>query len=117
MNNIKCILLDIDKTLTNNKEEILNETIEYFAQIKEKYYIILVTGRTNSYAIIKSKSCNASPIVIADNGAIVYNYETDKILYGNFFEKETLNNVWDISQKYNIDCVFNALYKRYRNMV
>jgi len=51
MNNIKCILLDIDNTLTNVNEEISAETTEYFNKIKEKYHIILVTGRTNSYAV------------------------------------------------------------------
>lgn len=117
MNNIKCILLDIDNTLTNANEEISAETTEYFTKIKEKYHIILVTGRTNFYAIEKSKICNASSIVVSDNGAIIYNYETDEVLYSNFFKKETISAIWDISQKYNIDCVFNSIYKRYRNNI
>lgn len=117
MNNIKCILLDIDNTLTNANEEISTKTTEYFTKIKEKYHIILVTGRTNSYAVEKSKICNASSIVVSDNGAIIYNYETDKVLYSNFFKKETVSAIWDISQKYNIDCVFNSIYKRYRNNI
>ena len=117
MNNIKCILLDIDNTLTNNNEEISKEITEYFTKIKEKYYIILVTGRTNSYAVEKSKICNASSIVVSDNGAVVYNYETDKVLYSNFFEMKTVDAIWEISQKYNIDCVFNTIYKRYRNNI
>ena len=117
MNNIKCILLDIDNTLTNINEEISTETTEYFTKIKEKYHIILVTGRTNSYAVEKSKICNASSIVVSDNGAIIYNYETDEVLYSNFFEKEAVSAIWNISQKYNIDCVFNSIYKRYRNNI
>lgn len=117
MKDINCILLDIDNTLTNSNEEISNEISEYFAKINKTYHIILVTGRTNTYAIEKSKICNASPIVISDNGAVVYNYLDDEILFSNFFDKDVIKNVWDISQKYNIDCVFNTLYKRYRNNI
>lgn len=114
---IKCILLDIDNTLTNSNEEINNEIAEYFTKIKEKYHIILVTGRTNSYAVEKSKICNASSIVVSDNGAVVYNYESDEVLYSNFFEQKIINEIWKISQKHNIDCVFNTVYKRYRNNI
>lgn len=113
--NIKCILLDIDNTLTGSNEEISKETSEYFSTINKDYLIILVTGRTNMYAVEKSKKCNASKIVIADNGAVIYNYEKDKVLYSRFFDKKTISLIWDISQKYSIDCVFNTLYKRYRN--
>lgn len=114
MNTIKCILLDIDNTLTNKNEEISKETAEYFSKINSNYLVILVTGRTNMYAVEKSKKCNASPIVISDNGSVIYNYKKDEVLYNNFFNKEAISKIWDISQKYNIDCVFNTLYKRYR---
>ena len=117
MNNINCILLDIDNTLTKSNEEISYEITEYFTKIKEKYHIILVTGRTNSYAVEKSKICNASSIVISDNGAVIYNYENDKVLYSNFFESKIINTIWEISQKYNIECVLNTIYKRYRNHI
>ena len=117
INNINCILLDIDNTLTTNNEEIPNEITKYFTKIKEKYHIILVTGRTNSYAVEKSKICNASSIVVSDNGAVIYNYENDKVLYSNFFEMKMVNTIWEISQKYNIDCVLNTVYKRYRNHI
>lgn len=115
MKNIKCILLDIDNTLTNTNEKIPKETAEFFCKINKNYLIILVTGRTNMYAVEKSKSCNASPIVISDNGAVIYNYDKNKVLYNRFFDKDTIDTIWNISQKYNIDCVFNTLYKRYRN--
>ena len=116
-NNINCILLDIDHTLTTDTEEIPNEITEFFTKIKEKYHIILITGRTNSYAVEKSKICNASSIVISDNGSVIYNYEKDKVLYSNFFEPNMVNTIWEISQKYNIDCVLNTVYRRYRNHV
>lgn len=115
MNNIKCILLDIDNTLTNKEEEISKETSEFFSKINNDYLIVLVTGRTNMYAVEKSKKCNASPVVISDNGAVIYNYETDTMLYSRVFDKNTLSLIWSISQTYDINCAFNTLYKRYRS--
>lgn len=113
-NEIKCILLDIDNTLTNSNEEISKEISDYFTEISKQYFIILVTGRTNYYAVEKSKLCNASSIVISDNGAVIYDYSTDKVLFSKIFNIETLRSIWSISQEYNIDCVFNTLYNRYR---
>ena len=115
MNKIKCILLDIDYTLTGCNKEVSVETANYFSQLNNNYLIVLVSGRNSVYAIEKSISANASPIVIADNGAVIYDYKNNQVLYKNVFDKDTIKLIWGISQKYDIDCVFNALFKRYRN--
>ena len=59
--------------------------------------------------------CNASPIVISDNGAVIYNYETDEVLYSNVFDKKIISDVWNISKRHNVECNFNTIYKRYRD--
>ena len=115
MNKIKCIFLDIDNTLTDSNQNISQQTSDYFSKINKDCLIILVTGRNNIYAIEKSKTANASKIVIADNGAVIYDYGKNQVLYKNIFDKALINLIWDISQAYNIDCVFNSIYKRYRN--
>lgn len=115
MNKIKCIFLDIDNTLTDSNQNISQQTSDYFSKINKDCLIILVTGRNNIYAIEKSKTANASKIVIADNGAVIYDYGKNQVLYKNIFDKVLINLIWDISQAYNIDCVFNSIYKRYRN--
>ena len=115
MNKTKCILLDIDFTLTGSNKEVSIETANYFSQLNNNYMIVLVSGRNSIYAAEKSISANASPIIIADNGAVIYDYKNNQVLYKNVFDKDTIKLIWDISQKYDIDCVFNALYKRYRN--
>ena len=116
MNNIKCILLDIDYTLTKNDGSVTDYTKEIIKKTREKgIYVILCTGRPNIYAIQKSKDSNASPIVIADNGAIIYNYENNEILYKNEITRDILNKIWNISLRDNVDCVLNAIDTRYRH--
>jgi len=112
-NNIKIIFCDIDNTLTDFNGNILKKTSDYFKQINLKYKIILVTGRTNIYAIKKSIEANASNIVISDNGAIVYDYNSKKILCGNFLSERDIKLIWEISQKYNMICELNSITKRY----
>lgn len=115
MESIKCILLDIDKTLTDDNKTISSETSKFFSEINNKYLIILVSGRNAQYTIDKSIKCCASPIIISDNGAVIYNYKTDEVLYSRPFSKETVELLWNLSIKHNISSAYNALYKRYWN--
>ncbi len=116
MNNIKCIILDIDFTLTKSDGTVSNYTKEIIKKaIDKNIYVIICSGRPNTYAIEKSKMSNASPIVISDNGAIIYNYETNEILYDNNIKEEYLEKIWNISLEKNIDCVLNSLKTRYRH--
>jgi len=69
-NKPKIIFTDIDGTLTNSKREITNITKDIIKKIKEQgIYIILCSGRPNSYTIKKSIDSNASNIVISNNGS------------------------------------------------
>jgi len=114
---IKCIFLDIDNTLTNNNREITDYTKEVLTKLKKQnIYAIICTGRTNMYAIDKSKSANCTPIVIADNGSIIYDYEKDVTIYENCMSKDTIKKIWECSLKHEIDCVFNTKTSRYRHI-
>ena len=113
--NIKIIFFDIDKTLTKDNEIISKRTKEYFERLSENKYLILVTGRTNIYAIEKSIASSASNIVISDNGALIYDYNKNKLLYSSFIKEEDILKIWDLSNRYNIGIVFNTINKRYRN--
>lgn len=116
LKNIKCIFLDIDNTLTNSENQITGYTIEILKKVKSKgIYIILCSGRPNQYTVEKSKLCNGSNIVISENGALIYNYDLDTVLFENVISKDTLNYVLEMSIDNNIDCVLNTVYKRYRH--
>ncbi len=116
MESIKCILLDIDKTLTDDNKTISSETSKFFSEINNKYLIILVSGRNAQYTIDKSIKCCASPIIISDNGAVIYNYKTDEVLYSRPFSKDIIDILWNTSVKHNMYSAFNALHKRYWNL-
>lgn len=115
LKNIKCIFLDIDNTLTNSKEFITEYTSQVIKRVKAKgIYVILCTGRTNQYAVEKSKLCNASSIVISSNGTLIYDYELDKVCYESAIPSNLLNQIFKLSIDNNVDCVFNTAYSRYR---
>ena len=115
LKHIKCIFLDIDNTLTNSKRSVGDYTKKVLSRAKEKgILVVLCTGRVNAYAIDKSiKSC-ASPIVIADNGALVYNYETKEIILEKMLNIDTVKQICEFSLRNNIDCVFNTSKSIYR---
>ncbi len=116
MNQIKCIVLDIDFTLTKSDGSISDYTKSIIKKAKKKgIYVILCSGRPNIYTVEKSKISNASPIVISDNGATIYNYEQDKIVFADSIPKDILKSIWDLSLKYNLDCVLNSIKARYRH--
>lgn len=113
--NVKCIFIDIDNTLTNKDKEVTNYTKEILSKLN--MYTIICTGRDNLYAIQKSKEANCSNIVIADNGALIYDYNKDITIYEKEIYKKILNKVWNYSLKNNIDCVYNTKKSRYRNLI
>lgn len=116
MDNIKCILLDIDYTLTKNDGSISDYTRDILKKARDKgILVILCSGRPNIFAIKKSKDSNSSPIVIADNGALIYDYENNKEIYKNEIPKDVLSLVWKESLENDIDCILNSNSTRYRH--
>ena len=114
-NKIKCLILDIDNTLTNTKREITDYTREIISKIVKKgIYVVLCTGRTNQYAIKSSKYCHGSPIVVVDNGALIYNYALNKVYFSMSISKQLSQRIFEICLDNEVDCVFNAINARYR---
>ena len=114
-NKIKLIILDIDNTIANNNHEITEYTRNIIKEIKNKgIYVVLCSGRSNNHTIEKSKLCNASPIVISDNGAIIYNYSLQKVYASSSIKKDTIKKIIEICDEYNIDYVLDTINTRYK---
>lgn len=113
---IKCIVLDIDGTLTNSKNEISDYTKNIIKKlINQNFKVILSSGRNIDSVVEASKICGASSIVIANNGSTIYDYKKNKFLFKSTINQELINEIWKLCLKYNIDSIYNSLNLRYRN--
>lgn len=118
MNNIKCIILDIDGTLINSKNKVTKFTRNVIKNIvKNDIMVILASGRSTQYVVETSQKCSSSKIIISNNGSIIYDYKNNKYLYINKFTKNKLKQIWNICLKYNIDSIYNANDIRYRKYI
>lgn len=116
LNNIKIAFIDIDGTLTNSKKEITNTTVEAVKKLTSKgIYVVLCSGRTNSYVCEFSKTANASNYVITCNGAEIYDYKKKKNIYSNKLSLKDVTALWNYCKERNIECNINTEYKRYTN--
>ncbi len=109
LNKVKMVFLDIDGTLYNTKKQVTEYTKNILNKAKdEKKYIVLCSGRSNSSVCEISKDINASKYVIACNGSFVYNYENDIEIFENALKKETLENIWNICEKEDVELVLES---------
>ena len=116
--NIKCIFIDIDGTLLDDKKNISDYTKNVIKQLKEKNIkVILISGRCMSEVIEISKKCNASSIIISDNGSVIYDYNAKKYLFEKKFSYKSIKEIWDMCIKYNIDSIYNSKNIRYRKYI
>ena len=117
-NSIKCIIIDIDGTLLNSNGLISDYTKKVISKvIASGIKVILATGRNIDDAIHISKTCGASNVVIANNGANIYDYSNNRFIFCNQLDKKTVNNIWNNCIKYNIDTIYNSFDLRYRNYI
>ena len=100
---VKCIFLDIDGTVDNSERITTDYTKKVLSKLKNRgIYSVICSGRTVSYAMDKSVDAGCSNYVIADNGAIVYDYESKKVIYESVFSKDVMKKVNDICIKYKV---------------
>ena len=114
--NIKLIILDIDKTITNKENEITEYTKKVLQQaVKKGMYVILCSGRTNEYVVAKSKELEITPMVISSNGTLVYDYQQQKNIYIDSIERKEIERILNYAIEFQINCKLNAITTRYHN--
>src|SRR3990167_9606246 len=90
---IKCVpkvvlASDIDKTLTDESKHVPDDVISYLAELhKQDWEIVLVTGRTFSYAMMSLEKINFPYYLAVQNGAEVLKMPEKTILFRNFLPK------------------------------
>ncbi len=116
MKDIKIVFTDLDSTLTKEKGiiDIENKTIfEKLASVG--IFVVINTGRPLPYIIPICKQFNTSGYVIASNGAEIYNYVNNKVIYKNSINKENLAKIDEFIKKYDLFFTTNGINKRYTN--
>ena len=112
----KVVFVDIDGTIRNNNKEITEETKEAIKKVVAKgVKVVICTGRSRDYAIEVSKEALASPYVIASDGAYVYDYHDKVDLYTSEINKTTLQEIYIIAKKYNVNITADTTTGQYTN--
>lgn len=111
----KIIFSDIDGTLA-----VEGKTSDKTKDLVKKYvnlnnYFVLVSGRTITYTTAISKEINASGYVISTNGAVVYDYINDKIIYKKTISFNVIETLFNLCNFYNARLVFGGLKTIYTN--
>ncbi len=102
----KIIFLDIDGTLVDFKQNILNSTKEALKKAKEKgHYLVICTGRTypNIYPFLFDLDFDG---IIASTGANVF-WQGKEIFY-KALPKDSLQKVIKVLDKYNAIYIFEG---------
>ncbi|MEM3615510.1 MAG: phosphoglycolate phosphatase [Candidatus Methanomethylicia archaeon] len=84
LSKIKCIIVDIDGTLTNENGELNLEAIEKIRELKSKFNMKIVLASGNAYPVLMglARYIGEIDMVIAENGAII-GYEEDMEIIGD----------------------------------
>lgn len=115
---IKYIFIDLDGTLLNSEKKVSEYTKKILYKIISKgINIVLTSGRSLIDVKKINSDCQLSPIVISDNGAVIYDCRKNTFISSSPLKKTEIRNIWDLSIKYNIDAIFNSDGYRYRHYI
>lgn len=113
---IKIAFFDIDGTLTNSKKEITKNTIDTLDKlIENNIYIVLCTGRINSYVTKYLKKFNKSKYTISNNGALIYDNDLNKPIIKHTLYENNLNYLWEYAIKTKSSFIINTIDNKYGN--
>lgn len=114
LKDIKIAFFDLDGTLTNSNHEISKQNEEALKTLKEKNIkIVFSSGRWDTYVIKYNKGLNLVDYIICNNGAEILDLNNSKIIKGDLFDEEIINNLINYCKQNNLEIIFNGLLKRY----
>ena len=118
MKDVKIVFTDLDSTLTTEERKIDIRNKKLFELLSSiGVPVVINTGRALSYTIPLCKQFSTSNYVITSNGAEIYNFLIDKMIYRNVIEKDNLKIIDNLIEKYNLFFMANGVEKRYSNKV
>lgn len=112
----KAIFIDIDGTLRDNNRNISERNIQAIRRVTEKgILVILCSARPKKYTEDISINCYASEYIITSNGAGIYNYKTNEILYLNVMDKQSCIELYKIAETVNAKFMMDGRENRIVN--
>jgi Cof subfamily protein (haloacid dehalogenase superfamily) len=107
------IALDVDGTLTTQAHEIDSKVIDILLQLsKEGWFFIFITGRPFQWSFLPLKALNFSYALAVQNGALLLEMPSCKILIRKYLTLEVLPEIEKISQECETDFV---IYSGFEN--
>ncbi|MFV0519158.1 MAG: Cof-type HAD-IIB family hydrolase [Lachnospirales bacterium] len=105
----KLLVLDIDGTLVNSRNEVTDKTKEYIKKASEKgVKVIIASGRT-PYGIYEiAKEIELEKIggyILALNGATCIDYKNNKVVFETTLDKEIVEAIYDYSIEKDVDLI------------
>lgn len=99
----KLIALDLDGTLLNDQKKISKENLEFINDATMAgYEIVIATGRRYFSAKELTLDIPNEMTILANNGNIIRNSLSDKILYNTFMDKEGIKKVLTMGKSFDL---------------
>lgn len=108
----KIVFCDIDGTLVKDNKDLITRNIDEVKEFVKDNEFILCTGRATKSAIEVSKKHGATPVVISSNGAVVYDYLNDTLIFENVINKEVVEEIHQLSNDLKLKVYFNKALLR-----
>lgn len=109
----KMLVTDMDYTLLNKEKKVSERNREAVIKAIEKgVHMVVATGRIYTSARVYAKLLGLSTPIIASNGAIIreaaFNNpeDTERTIFKDTLNKETVNDMIRLSHKYGLFCHF-----------
>lgn len=116
MKDVKIVFIDFDNTLAKSDHTIDVKNREIFRKLADKgVQVVITTGRSILFIVPKCKQNETSNYVITSNGAEIFNYANNNVIYQNVITKENLQILDEYIKKYNLLFTANTTDKRYSN--
>lgn len=99
----KLVAIDLDGTLLNSEKKVSEENRTALQLASEKdVKIVICSGRVFKGARVFARHISTNEPIIACNGALIKDMQTDDVLYANTVSKEDCHRIVDICHKENV---------------
>ena len=110
----KLILIDSDGTLRKDDGTFSEKTKSVIKEMVSKgHYIVICTGRPQYHTEEITKEVNASPIIISNNGADIYNVITKEEIGSYYIDKDECYKIIEYAYLNDLRLIISTGYTEY----